>query len=122
MLDSSPKKTVNGSPAKRLASKIKLYADLQIEVDQAALTVHAENDHIIVIPARLSDLRALWNKFFKPLIRSKDTFTVLERALNRMGITICIYHRFAGILGPEANPFLRRCTVRLLASRPEHLI
>ena len=118
MLDSSPiTSEFFDSSDSRMGSRTHLYVELKLEVDQAKFSINADNDLIVVTPDHLSDLKALCTGVFTPLLQSEARIAVVESALERMGMTVCIYHRFASILGPEANPLLRGVIVRLFSSR-----
>ena len=114
MLDSSQNhSSLVGALVNRLNSTSTIAADLQVEVDQATFVIRVEGDEILVTPDRLSHLKILSTNLLRPLLGNSKTLYAFEEALERMGMTVYIYSRFAGILGPKANPLLRRIVYKV---------
>jgi hypothetical protein len=92
----------------RLGRNTEFTADMQFEVDQVAFSVVAGNEKIVVRFDNLSEARFLAKSAARQYIGYKHVLQNLEAVLNRMNLTVYVQNRFLSILGPKANPFLRK--------------
>lgn len=91
-----------------LGRDIEFTADMQVEVDQVAFSLIVGNEKIVVMFDKLSDFRLLANSASIQYLKDKHVFQNLEAVLHRMNLTVYVQNRFLSILGPKANPFLRK--------------
>jgi hypothetical protein len=109
MLDSPHHNLANKhSILNRLGRGTKITADLQVEVDQVAFSVFAENEKIVVRFNKISDMRLLANKVSRIRLGNKHSFHTLEAVLDRINLTVYVQNRFLRVLGPNANPILKK--------------
>ena len=90
----------------RLGDTADLSADMNIEVDQFALTVRAEDHSLIITMKRLYDARLLVKKVLSPLLGNSAKIEIFEKVIERMNKTVYVHNRYLGIIGPRANPIL----------------
>lgn len=111
MLDSLHHNSATNHPIlNRLGKNTMIAADMQIEVDQVAFDVFAENDYVLITLNKYSDVRCLARKTLLPILRDEVDFKTLEAVLDRMNITVFVQNKFLGIMGPKANSILRKLT------------
>jgi hypothetical protein len=109
MLDSLHQNPANEHPIlRRLDGNTVLSSNLQIEVNQVAFNLFTENNEVAITTERVKDLRLLAKGALQPLLRNKATLDVLEAVLEKLNLTVYVQNRFFKIIGPRANPFLRK--------------
>ena len=109
MLNSLHHNLANEHPIlNRLGRGTKITADMQVEVDQVAFSIFAKNEKIVVRFDKISDVRHLANKVSKLRLCDKHIFQTLEAVLDRLNLTIYVQNRFLRVLGPNANPLLKK--------------
>lgn len=109
MLDSPHHNLANEHPVlNRLGRGTKITADMQVEVDQVAFSLFAENEKIVIRFDKISDVRLLANKVSRLRLGNKHIFQTLEAVLDRMNLTVYVQNRFLRVLGPNANPILKK--------------
>jgi hypothetical protein len=92
----------------KLGRNTEFTADMQVEVDQVAFSLVAGNEKIVVRFDNLSDARLLANSASRQYLKDKHVLQNLEAVLIRMNLTVYVQNRFLSILGPKANPLLRK--------------
>ena len=109
MLDSLHQNLANEHPIlRRLDGNTELSTNLQIEVNQVAFNLITENNEVLITTERVKDLRLLAKGALQPFLRDKDSLNVLEALLSKLNLTVYVQNRFFSIIGPKANPFLRK--------------
>ena len=99
---------LQGPIAARLGQTTILSAELEAEVDQAVFNLRAAQGEIIISINSLADARTLMRNTLVPLFRAKDAWAALESLLGRIDYTIYIRNLHFGIMGPRANPILKK--------------
>ena len=92
----------------RLNNDTSINADLRIEVDQAAFSLVTRNKKLLVIVKEFSDMQLLAKRANKMLFSHTNKLERFEAALHRMNLTVYVQTQFLPVLGPKANPLLKK--------------
>ena len=118
MLDSLHMVSANEHPIlSRLDGNTNFIAHLQIEVNQVAFYLTTENKKIFISSRKIGNLRHLSDNAILPHLSDKSILKSLESVLEKMDTTVDVQSRFLGILGPKANPLLRKLLYWFVAGR-----
>ena len=109
MLDSLHQTSAKQHPIlSRIGGNTEFTSNLQIEVNQVAFKLITEKHKVLITTERAKNLYLLAKGALRPIFRDKITLIILETVLERMNLTVYVQNRFLSILGPKANPFLRK--------------
>ena len=109
MLDSLHHSLASEHPIlNKLGRGTKITADMQVEVDQVAFSLFAENEKVLIRFDKISDVLHLADKVTRLKLGDIQICQALEAVLDRMNLTVCVQNRFLRVLGPNANPILNK--------------
>lgn len=108
MPDTTLHNLLQGPLAERLGRTTTLTAELKAEVDQAVFGLRAAQGEIIVSISNTADAQIILQRTLIPLFRANGAWAAFESFLDRIGYTIYYRNNHFGIMGPEANPILKK--------------